>query len=112
MVNIDVNKRPGAEKREHPREAKTARQHIAQNPLVTEQSGKITQRGAQMERLTPVSWQRFADKQADHQRGQQGHQREDPEDGMPAKPDQHRPANHRRHQRRNGRHQHDKRHHP
>ena len=31
---------------------------------------------------------------------------------MPAEPDQHRPADHRRHQRRNGRHQHDKRHHP
>ena len=78
---------------------------------MAEQSGKVTQRGAQMERLTPFSRQRFADKQADHQRGQQGHQGEDPKDGMPAEPDQHRPADHRRHQRRNGRDQHDKRHH-
>ncbi|STU98368.1 Uncharacterised protein [Klebsiella pneumoniae] len=78
MVYIDVDKGTGAKEREHAREAKAARQHIAQYPLVAEQRGKVTQRGAQMERLTPFSRQRFADKQADHQRGQQGHQGEDP----------------------------------
>ena len=112
MVNIDIDERPGAKEREHAREAEAARQHIAQDPLMAEQGGKVTHRGAQVERLTPFSRQRFADKQADHQRRQQGRQGEDPEDGMPAEPDQHRPADHRRHQRRNGRHQHDKRHHP
>lgn len=74
MVYIDVDKGTGAKEREHAREAKAARQHIAQYPLVAEQRGKVTQSGAQMERLTPFSRQRFADKQADHQRGQQGHQ--------------------------------------
>ncbi len=42
-----------------PAKLKPPRQHIAQYRLVAEQRGKVTQRGAQMERLTPFSRQRF-----------------------------------------------------
>ncbi len=40
VVYIDVDKGTGAKEREHAREAKAARQHIAQYPLVAEQSGQ------------------------------------------------------------------------
>ena len=79
---------------------------------MTKQRGKIADGRAQMERL-PTFWRkRFTYKERNHHRDQQARYRQDPEDHMPAKPNQHRAADHRGKQRRNGGHQHDKRHHP
>ena len=111
MVQLDINKRPGAQEGEHPGEAEPACQHIAQHALVAKQRGKVTYCGANVEFLAVLGRKRFINKEENHCRGQQCGQRQDPENRMPAKPHQNRPTGHRSHQRRNRRHQHDKRHH-
>ena len=69
------------------------------------------QRMSPAELLTALNRQRFIDKDEDHHRGQQRGNRQDPENRMPAEPNQHRPAHHGGDQRRNCRDQHDERHH-
>ena len=78
---------------------------------MAKQRGKVAKRGANVELLSSLDRQRFIDKDEDHHRGQQRGNRQDPENRMPAEPNQHRPAHHGGDQRRNCRDQHDERHH-